>query len=89
MKQLIWNRHTKLILKHLLGWLCIVLGVIMLITPGQGLLTILIGVFLLADHIPVFGRLREWLRRKFPRMFEYVNQYGEKLKARLQRIKKT
>lgn len=85
MKRLIRNKHTKLVLKHVFGWFCIVVGIIMLITPGQGILTILIGVFLLADHIPMFGRLKEWLRRKFPKMFEYVHHHGEKLRARFHR----
>jgi hypothetical protein len=85
MKKLIWNKHTKLVLKHVAGWLCIAMGVVMLVTPGQGILTILIGVFLLADHIPMFGRLKEWLRHKFPKLFEYVHHHGENLRIRFHR----
>jgi|GEM_PF-2575253 len=88
MKQLIWNKHTKLVLKHVAGWFCIVTGVIMLITPGQGLLTILIGVFLLADHVPTFGRLRDWLHHKFPKTADYVHHQGETLRARFHRTNK-
>ncbi|MCK4563508.1 MAG: PGPGW domain-containing protein [Verrucomicrobia bacterium] len=82
MKRLIWNKHTKLILKHAAGWFCIVVGIIMLITPGQGILTLLIGVYLLADEIPVFGRLKAWLHRKFPKTADYVHHKGEQLKAK-------
>ena len=82
MKRLIWNRHTKVVLKHVLGWVCIVAGIIMLITPGQGILTILIGVYLLADHIPVFGRLKTWLQRKFPKAAAFIHEKGERIKAR-------
>jgi hypothetical protein len=85
MKKLIWNKHTKLVLKHTIGWLCIVLGVLMLVTPGQGLLTILIGVFLLADHVPVFGKLRNWLHHKFPKTADYVHRHGEQIRARFHR----
>ncbi len=85
MKRLIWNRHTKLLLKHVLGWLFIVLGIIMLITPGQGILSILIGVYLLADEVPMFGRLKIWLQQKFPKATDYVHTKGEKLKARFHR----
>ncbi len=85
MKRLIWNRHTKLVLKHLAGWLCLVLGIVMLVTPGQGILTIVIGIFLLADEIPVFGRMRTWIQRKFPRMAEFVRKKNERLKARFHR----
>ena len=82
MKRLISNKHTKLILKHAAGWFCIVVGIIMLITPGQGILTLLIGVYLLADEIPVFGRLKAWIHRKFPKTADYVHHKGEQLKAK-------
>ena len=87
MKRLIWNRHTKLVLKHVLGWFCIALGIIMLITPGQGILTVLIGVYLLADDIPIFGRLKVWLHHKFPKTADYVHRKGEQLKAKFHRNK--
>jgi hypothetical protein len=77
MKHLVWNRHTKLVLKHIAGWFFIVAGVIMLITPGQGILTIVIGIFLLADHIPLFGRIRDRIRLKFPRLTAYVHRKSE------------
>lgn len=85
MKKLIWNRHTKLVLKHALGWFCIAAGTIMLVTPGQGILTILIGVYLLADHIPMFGRLKAWIHRKFPKASAYVHHKGEQLRAKFHR----
>ncbi len=82
MKRLIWNKHTKLVLKHLAGWFCIVAGVIMLITPGQGILTILIGVFLLADEVPMFGRLKLRIQHRFPKTADYVHRKGEQLRAK-------
>jgi len=85
MKRLIWNRHTKLVLKHVAGWFCIAAGTIMLITPGQGILTILIGVYLLADHIPIFGRLKAWTQHKFPKTSDYVHRKGEQLQAKFHR----
>lgn len=89
MKRLIWNRHTKLVMKHITGWFCIAAGVVMLITPGQGILTILIGVYLLADDIPMFGKIRDWLERRFPKTAEFVHRQKDKLKARLHRRKPT
>lgn len=85
MKYLIWNRHTKRVLKHVGGWLCIVGGLIMLITPGQGILTLLVGIYLLADEIPFFGRIRDWIHRKFPRASEFTHRHIEQLKARFHR----
>jgi len=87
MKRLIWNRHTKLVLKHAAGWFCIVAGIIMLVVPGQGILTILIGVYLLADEIPVFGKLRDWLHRKFPKTADYVHRKGEQIKEKFHKEK--
>ena len=82
MKRLIWNRHTKLVLKHAVGWLCIAGGLIMIITPGQGIITLLIGVYLLADEIPFFGKVKDWLHRKFPRATDYVHRKGDQLRAK-------
>ena len=87
MKRLIWNRHTKLVLKHAAGWFCIVAGIIMLITPGQGILTILIGVYLLANEIPFFGKIKARLQDKFPKAADYVHRTGEQLKARFRKEK--
>ena len=82
MKRLIWNRHTKLVLKHAAGWFCIATGLVMLITPGQGILTLLIGVYLLADEIPLFARIKSWLERRFPKTADFVHRKGAQLRAR-------
>lgn len=84
MKRLIWNRHTKLIVKHVAGWFCIAAGIIMLITPGQGLLTILIGIYLLADEIPFFGKIKLWLENRFPKTAEFVHRQKDKLHTKFQ-----
>jgi len=39
-----------ILLKNLLGVICVGAGILMLVLPGQGLLTILAGVFLLDFH---------------------------------------
>ncbi len=75
MKHLALKRHTRLVLKQVAGWFCIVAGIIMLVTPGQGILSILIGVYLLADHVPLFARLKAFLQRKFPKAAAYVDRH--------------
>ncbi|MDF7824993.1 PGPGW domain-containing protein [Pontiellaceae bacterium B12227] len=87
MKRLIWNKHTKLVLKHLAGWFCIVAGLIMFITPGQGILTVLIGVYLLADEIPLFGRIKAWLEHRFPKTADFVHKKGTQMRARFHKEK--
>lgn len=46
-------------LKNVLGLLLVVLGLIMLLTPGQGILTLLIGLLLM--NFPGKYRLERWL----------------------------
>lgn len=48
--------------KNLLGAVLVLLGVVMLVTPGQGLLTLLIGLLLL--NFPGKYRLERWLVRR-------------------------
>ena len=46
-------------LKNLLGLLLIILGLIMLVTPGQGILTLLIGLLLM--NFPGKYQVERWL----------------------------
>ena len=47
------------LLKNLLGLVLIILGLVMLVTPGQGILTLLIGLLLM--NFPGKYRLERWL----------------------------
>ena len=87
MKRLIWNRHTKLVAKHAAGWFCIVAGLIICITPGQGILTILIGIYLLADEIPFFGKIKTWLEHRFPKTADFVHKKGTQMRNKFSRNK--
>lgn len=57
-------RLTLLVLKNLLGAVLLAGGVIMLFTPGQGLLTIVVGLFLL--NFPGKRRFETWLVSRPP-----------------------
>lgn len=48
--------------KNVLGALLVLLGVVMLITPGQGLLTLLVGLLLM--NFPGKYQLERWLVRR-------------------------
>ncbi len=85
MKRLIRNKHTKRVVKHVAGWFCIVVGLIMFITPGQGILTVLVGIYLLADEIPMFGRFRDWLEHRFPKTAAFVHKQQDKLHGKFRR----
>lgn len=52
------------LVRNTFGWLLVVAGIIMLVLPGQGLLTILIGLTLV--EFPGKFRLERWLVRRGP-----------------------
>ena len=54
----IWARVVG-VLKNILGALLVVLGLVMLITPGQGLITLFAGLLLM--NFPGKYRLERWL----------------------------
>ena len=63
------------VLKNLCGVLLFVAGVVMLVTPGQGILTILIGVGLI--DLPGKRRLELWLVRR-PLVLGTINWLRQK-----------
>lgn len=54
-------RLVLLVIKNLVGVIFIILGIAMLVLPGQGLLTILLGIIFL--NFPGKYRLERWLIR--------------------------
>jgi len=89
MKRFIWNRHTKLVLKHVLGWMFIAFGIAGLFLPVlQGILFLIIGSLLLADHIPFFAKIRDWLHHRFPRTAEYVHGKREHFRKKFRKKNK-
>ena len=57
-------RWSLLIAKNLLGYIFITLGIVMLVLPGQGVLTILIGVMFI--NFPGKYRLERWVVTRGP-----------------------
>jgi Putative transmembrane protein (PGPGW) len=58
------TRWLLLILKNLLGLILLIAGIIMLLVPGQGLLTIAVGLILI--DFPGKFRLERWLATRKP-----------------------
>lgn len=71
------ERHgvAKRVLRNLVGGVIVLLGVLMLVLPGQGLLTIFVGLTLLD-----FPKKREWIKRVLtrPRLFKLINSMRER-----------
>lgn len=57
-------RWSLLITKNLLGYLFIILGIAMLVLPGQGILTIVIGIMFI--NFPGKYRLERWVIMRAP-----------------------
>ena len=63
------------VLKNLLGATLLVLGLIMLVTPGQGVLTVLVGLLLM--NFPGKYRLERWLVTR-PSLLRSLNAMRER-----------
>jgi len=72
-------RIPLLILKNLLALVLILLGVAMLVLPGQGILSILLGV-MLADF-PGKLKLQQWILAQ-PKVMESLNWLRRKFRRR-------
>ena len=70
-----WKTHLISIGKNCLGGLVLLAGIIMLATPGQGILTILLGLMLID-----FPNKRHWERRiaSQPQVLKSLNWLREK-----------
>lgn len=72
-------RVPLLILKNLLALVLILLGIAMLVLPGQGILSILLGV-MLADF-PGKLKLQQWILAR-PKVMESLNWLRRKFRRR-------
>ena len=67
-------RWSGLILKNLFGFILFIAGIAMLFTPGQGLLTVFIGLMLM--DFPGKRRLELWMVRRSAvrRAFDWIRE---------------
>ncbi|MFO7903633.1 MAG: hypothetical protein ACQESR_07365 [Planctomycetota bacterium] len=68
-------------LRHVVGILFIVLGVVGLVLPIlQGILFLGIGTLLLAPDIPFFHRLSQRVERRFPRIGRAAHRWHQRFR---------
>lgn len=60
------GRVSRVVVVSLIGGLLITAGIVMLITPGPGLLAIAAGLAVLAREFAWAHRVLEWVRSKMP-----------------------
>ncbi len=74
-RRYLWFRWIWLIVKNVIGLALLVLGALMLVLPGQGLLTILLGLTLL--DFPGKFKMQRWIVSR-KSVFESINWIREK-----------
>jgi len=69
-------RLTLLLLKNLLGAILVIGGLIMFVTPGQGILTLVVGLLLIS--FPGKRRFEVWLVKRKPihRAIDWIRRRG-------------
>lgn len=82
---------AKAKLKHVAilvaGWAFIILGILGLFLPIlQGILFILIGLLILSGVSPWAARVLHWLRRRFPRISDKLDEATPKAKEAQKRL---
>lgn len=68
------------IVRLVVGWTFLVLGIIGLVLPVlQGLLFLAVGVLMLAPDVPMFGKVVSWIRRRYPRIGKKAGRIVDKI----------
>jgi uncharacterized membrane protein YdjX (TVP38/TMEM64 family) len=88
LKRFFAHHKMKVVIRMTIGWAFIVFGILGLFLPIlQGILFLAVGVALLADHIPIFMKIKMAIYHKFPKLesmvhreHERIHKFGERLK---------
>lgn len=68
------------VLRHVLGWLCLLVGLAGLVLPIlQGWFFIALGAVLLAPDVLFFARLLTWIERRFPVLRAGLGRWRKRL----------
>ncbi len=67
----------------LIGWVVVLAGIIMLITPGPGWVAIFLGFAILATEFAHAKRTQEWLVARLKIIVEWAKKLWLKIKKRL------
>lgn len=68
-------------MRHVLGWVCLLIGVAGLVLPIlQGWLFLALGALLLAPDLPIFARLVCWVERRFPFLRAAIRRFRARLR---------
>lgn len=72
----------KKVCRHVFGWFFILLGIIGLFLPVlQGVLFLFIGALILAPEVPFFRRTIEYLKKRYPYIFDRAKKLLNRMQA--------
>ncbi len=75
-------KHLRRLLLRILGYGLLALGVVGLFLPLlQGVLFLILGLFILAVEEPWAGRFLEWLEQRHPKLGSKIAEAREKSRA--------
>lgn len=87
-KKFLEYHKVRIVIRMVIGWLFIFLGILGLVLPFlQGILFIAIGIAMLADHIPLFGKIRDYIYRRFPKLKTLVRHEHARLRLIHRRLR--
>ena len=67
-----WVRH---LIRQIIGWALIIIGIIDLPLPGPGWLIIGLGAIVLAPYVKICFNFVEWVKKKFPKLREPLDRF--------------
>ena len=70
-----WKRH---LVRQIIGWTLIVVGIIDIPLPGPGWLIVGMGAIVLAPYVKLFHRFVEWLKRRSPALRKPLERFEER-----------
>ena len=76
---------AKRVLRMTLGVAVVLLGIVLCFLPGQGLLTIIVGLVILSKDVPALRRLGHRIEARWPRPVGAVRRAEHRVMERVRR----
>jgi len=87
-KSFLLHHKLRVVMRMTIGWLFILFGILGLFLPIlQGILFITVGIALLADHIPIFAKIRNNIYTRFPKLKHLVRREHARLRLMHRRMR--
>jgi uncharacterized protein (TIGR02611 family) len=80
-----WRRTPKAVrlpLVFIVGWLVVLAGMVMLVTPGPGWAAIFLGFAILATEFTSAARVRDWLVKNLKLIIAWLKYVWTRVRSR-------